>query len=38
MRRATLPDCGGQLFSCGCEFDEDEIDGDLLNSDERSAS
>ena len=26
------------LFSCGCGFDEDEIDGDLLNSDERSAS
>ena len=32
------PDCAGQLFSCGCEFDEDEIDGDVLNSDERSAS
>jgi hypothetical protein len=39
------PDCGGQLFSCGCVFDEDEIeddddeiDDDLVNSDERSAS
>jgi hypothetical protein len=31
-----LPDCGGRLFSC--EFDEDEIDGNLLNSDARSAS
>jgi hypothetical protein len=39
----AAPRAGGQLFSCGCVFDEDaidddDIDDDLLNSDERSAS
>ena len=32
------PECRGQLFGCGCVFDEDEPDDDLLDDDELSAS